>query len=79
MNEEEFRSKTVKEAVSSSENYNPCVPNIFALMETSRLRDTFAMAALVGRLIRVPDCRTTGQDYARIAYELADAMLEARK
>ena len=41
------------------------------------LRDQIAMAALAG-LLADTGLSATATDYARVSYELADAMLEAR-
>jgi galactose mutarotase-like enzyme len=47
------------------------------LAERTELRDQFAMAALIGGLAgRVPGDRT---EWAKAAYQTADAMMEARK
>jgi len=51
-------------------------PTMYVTQELT-LRDQFAMAALTGMLIS----RTAGErtEWAKVAYELADAMMEARK
>jgi len=47
------------------------------IIETVSMRDQFAMAALTGLLA---SCKTDCIDtYVRDAYQMADAMLEARK
>lgn len=53
-----------------------------SLLEPPNLRDRFAMATLTGMLSSstpADDITTLSQDYARMAYALADAMLERRK
>jgi transcriptional regulator with XRE-family HTH domain len=46
--------------------------------EKQRLRDQFAGQALAG-LLADPTRRATSREYAKCAYEIADAMLEARE
>jgi hypothetical protein len=50
------------------------------LIEAASLRDKFAMAALNGFGFQVwDDADTTYEDWAVRAYEIADAMMAARK
>jgi hypothetical protein len=68
-------------------NWNSLEPNGFfrdynniAGVETAILRDKFAMAALNGFGFQVwDDADTTYEDWAVRAYEIADAMMAARK
>jgi len=53
-----------------------------SMSETLTLRDQFAMAALpglIGRIGRPNTSMKTPSDVSKVAYELADAMLAARK
>ena len=43
------------------------------------LRDQFAMAALTGLITQDHENRGTIQDYVSVAWNIADAMLKARK
>jgi hypothetical protein len=56
------------------------VPNDFYLYQDGMtLRDYFAGQALVGLLAgRKPDAMFTNEDATKSAYDMADAMLEAR-
>ena len=49
-----------------------------SMSETLTLRDQFAMAALPGLIGRIGR-HNTSSDVSKVAYEVADAMLEARK
>lgn len=52
------------------------------IVEVVSLRDQFAMAALpglIGRIGRPNTSMKTPSDVSKVAYELADAMLAARK
>lgn len=53
------------------------IPHPISMAETLTLRDQFAMAALSALL----SGRANGErtHWAKVAYEIADAMLEARK
>jgi len=53
-------------------------PQGLALVDTASLRDQFAMAALPA-LIADPESVAYPIGHAKLAYEYADAMLEARK
>lgn len=57
---------------------NHCRKRLRGLQDSydQELRDQFAMAALTGSLTSDPD---EAEGMARMAYQLADAMLEARK
>jgi len=55
----------------------PQQPWVVTYVEQPTLRDQFAMAALTGLLA---SCKTDCVDvYVKDAYQMADAMLEARK
>ena len=75
MTEDEFRNGPNKPCAD-----NPCVPNIFALMETTRLRDQFAMFALSGMLTTCAECPSWLEPelFGNQAYAYADAMMAAR-
>jgi len=49
-----------------------------SMSETLTLRDQFAMVALTG-IVANPDYDLYNGDKARVAYEIADAMLKERK
>lgn len=65
----------------------PKGPESYQAIETPTLRDQFALAALTGLLGKMTSSRyhdilggiQGGLNEAKVAYRLADAMLEARK
>lgn len=75
MTEDEFRNGPNKTCVD-----NPCVPDIFSLMETTRLRDQFAMFALSGMLATCAESPSWPEPelFGKQAYDYADAMMAAR-
>ncbi len=64
----------------SLENLKPEKSRQYPAVQAETLRDKFAMAALTGYLASIPDDVNVRPDLvARSAYEMADAMMEARE
>jgi len=67
----------VRATIVNEDGYQRLVTTPISMSETLTLRDQFAMAALTGMI-----ADASGPDYRYIpqkAYQIADAMLEARK
>jgi hypothetical protein len=68
----------VRHNIIDTTGYQRPVTVPISMSETLTLRDQFAMAALPG-LIADPDSIAFPIGHAKLAYQYADAMLEARK
>jgi hypothetical protein len=65
--------------IMNEAGYHRPVTIPISMTETLTLRDQFAMAALTGMIANPITKRIEEAGLSKIAYEIADAMLEARK